>query len=203
MTKSRLSETPRATFTRMDQSTKDDWDIIIGAVIEHAHTKVAGQVVAQLETLQGDHGGFAVDRLTHCLQTAHLAEQAGKDDEYIVCALLHDIGDVLAPFNHPDIAAGILKPYVSEANHWMVQNHGTVQGYYYFHHLGLDRDARDTLKDHDFYDHCEEFCAKFDMPAFDPEATSPPLTYYVPLLDAMFGPGGLKSRGDVTLAVQK
>lgn len=203
MTDTQTSEAPRATFTRMDQSTKADWDIIVGAVIEHAHTKVAGQVISQLETLRGDHGGFAVDRLTHCLQTAHLAEQAGKDDEYIVCALLHDVGDVLAPFNHPDIAAGILKPYVSEANHWMVQNHGTVQGYYYFHHLGLDRDARDALKGHEFYDHCEEFCAKFDMPAFDPEATAPPLSYYVPLLDAMFGPGGLASREDVAQAVQK
>lgn len=203
MTDTQTSEAPRATFTRMDQSTKADWDIIVGAVIEHAHTKVAGQVIAQLETLRGDHGGFAVDRLTHCLQTAHLAEQAGKDDEYIVCALLHDVGDVLAPFNHPDIAAGILKPYVSEANHWMVQNHGTVQGYYYFHHLGLDRDARDALKGHEFYDHCEEFCAKFDMPAFDPEATAPPLSYYVPLLDAMFGPGGLASRDDIAQAVQK
>lgn len=203
MTDTQTSEAPRATFTRMDQSTKADWDIIVGAVIEHAHTKVAGQVISQLEALRGDHGGFAVDRLTHCLQTAHLAEQAGKDDEYIVCALLHDVGDVLAPFNHPDIAAGILKPYVSEANHWMVQNHGTVQGYYYFHHLGLDRDARDALKGHEFYDHCEEFCAKFDMPAFDPEATAPPLSYYVPLLDAMFGPGGLASREDVAQAVQK
>lgn len=194
---------PRATFTRMDQSTKQDWDIIVGSVIELAHNEVAGQVISQLETLRSDNGGFAVDRLTHCLQTAHLAEVNGKDDEYIVCALLHDIGDVLAPFNHPDIAAGILKPYVSEANHWMVKNHGTVQGYYYFHHLGLDRNARDELKANEFYDHCEEFCAKFDMMAFDPDAVTPPLDYYVPLLDAMFGPGGLSSLEAVKDAVQK
>lgn len=187
----------------MDESTKDDWDIIVGAVIDHAHTKLYGNVMAQMETLRGDHGGFAVDRLTHCLQTAYLAELDGKDDEYIVCALLHDIGDVLAPFNHPDIAAGILKPYVSEANHWMVQNHGTVQGYYYFHHLGLDRNKRDELADHEFYDHCEEFCAKFDMPAFDPEMTAPPLSHYEPLVEAMFGPGGLASLDEVKDAVQK
>jgi predicted HD phosphohydrolase len=194
---------PRSTFTRMDESTKEDWDIIVGAVINHAHTQVYPNVMAQLEALSGGHGGFAVDRLTHCLQTAYLAEQAGKDEEYIVCALLHDIGDVLAPFNHPDIAAGILKPYVSEANHWMVQNHGTVQGYYYFHYLGLDRNERDSLKDHEFYDHCEEFCAKFDMPAFDPDMTAPPLSHYEPLLGAMFGPGGLTSLDDVKQAVQK
>ena len=195
--------TARATFTRMDESTKEDWDIIVTSVIDLAHNEVAGQIVSQLETLANDKGGFAVDRLTHCLQTAHLAEQDGKDEEYIVCALLHDIGDVLAPFNHPDVAAAILKPYVSQANHWMVQNHGTVQGYYYFHYLGLDRNKRDELKDHEHYERTDEFCAKYDMPSFDPDATTPPLSYYVPLLDAMFGPGGLKSLDDVKDAVQK
>lgn len=182
---------PRAAFTRMDESTQEDWDIIITSLIAHAHSSVADQVIAQLEMLRGDHGGFAVDRLSHCLQTAYLAEQDGRDEEYIVCALLHDIGDVLAPFNHPDIAAAILKPYVSPANHWMVQNHGTLQGYYFWHFIGLDRNARDELRHHEFYDHCEEFCAKYDMPAFDPERTTPPLSHYEPLLHAMFGPDGL------------
>jgi len=189
---------PRATFTRMDQCTKEDWDISIPALIEHAHTQVARQVISQLEMLAGDHGGFAVDRLTHCLQTAYLAEQDGRDDEYIVCSLLHDIGDVLAPFNHPDIAAGILKPYVSSANHWMVQHHDTVQGYYFWHHIGMDRNARDELKDHEFYEHCVEFCAKYDQMAFDPDGTTPPLSHYTPLLEAMFGPGGLNSVADLS-----
>ena len=185
----------RAQFTRMDQSTQEDWDIIISNLIRHAEANVADQVLKQLETLRGDHGGFAVDRLSHCLQTAHLAEQDGRDEEYIVCALLHDIGDVLAPYNHPDIAAAILKPYVSPANHWMVQHHGTLQGYYFWHFIGLDRNARDELVGHEFYDHCEEFCAKYDMPAFDPDRTTPPLSHYEPLLRRMFGPGGLSGSG--------
>ena len=181
----------RASFTRMDQCTQEDWNIIIPALIEHSHTAVADNVLHQLHTLEGDHGGFAVDRLTHCLQTAYLAEQDGKDEEYIVCALLHDIGDVLAPLNHPEIAAAILKPYVKPENHWMVEHHGTVQGYYFWHFIGMDRNARDKLKDHEYYSHCEEFCAKYDMPAFDPDGTTPPLSHYEPLVRKMFGPGGL------------
>jgi len=184
----KTDQPPRATFTRMDQSVKQDWDIIVPAIVEHAHENLANSVISQLETLEGDHGGFAVDRLAHSLQTAYLAEQDGRDDEYIVCALLHDIGDVLAPLNHPAIAAAILKPYVSPANHWMVKNHGTVQGYYFWHHLGRDRNARDELADHEFYDHCVEFCSKYDMPAFDPDRSTPPLAHYEPLLHSMFGP---------------
>ncbi len=181
----------RAKFTRMDECTQEDWNIIIPALFEHSHTAVAENVLQQLNTLEGDHGGFAVDRLSHCLQTAHLAEQDGKDEEYIVCALLHDIGDVLAPLNHPEIAAAILKPYVKLENHWMVEHHGTVQGYYFWHFIGMDRNARDKLKDHEFYSHCEEFCAKYDMPAFDPDGVTPPLSYYEPLVRKMFGPGGI------------
>ncbi len=169
----------RATFTRMDESTKQDWDIIITHLLSHAATSVPAQVLEQLAKLEGDHGGFAVDRLTHSLQTAHLAEQDGRDEEYVVCALLHDIGDVLAPLNHPEIAAAIVKPYVSEANHWMVQHHGTIQGYYFWHHIGLDRNARDELKDNEYYSHTEEFCAKYDQLAFDPDGVTPPLASYV------------------------
>jgi predicted HD phosphohydrolase len=172
----------------MDQSTAEDWQVIMTNLRQHAETTVADRVVAQLQHLEGDHGGFAVDRLTHSLQTAHLAEQDGRDDQYVLCALLHDVGDVLAPFNHPEIAAAILKPYVSEANHWMVQHHGTVQGYYFWHHIGLDRNARDVLVDNEHYEHCVDFCAKYDMPAFDPDGVTPPLSHYEPLISATFGP---------------
>jgi predicted HD phosphohydrolase len=181
------TDAPRASFTRMDQSTAEDWHIIVANLREHATKTVADRVLDQLGHLVGDHGGFAVDRLAHSLQTAHLAEQDGHDDEYILCALIHDIGDVLAPFDHPEIAAAILKPYVSPANHWMVQNHGTIQGYYFWHYLGMDRNARDELKGHEFYDHTVEFCAKYDMPAFDPDRVTPPLSHYEPLVRTAFG----------------
>lgn len=168
----------RAAFHRMDEGTRQDWDIITAHLVAHAENTVAGRALEQMACLEGDHGGFAVDRLTHSLQTAYLAEQDGRDEEYVVCALLHDIGDVLAPLNHPDVAAGILKPYVSEANHWMVQNHGTVQGYYFWHHIGLDRNARDALRDSPFYEQTEQFCARYDQLAFDPDGTTPPLAHY-------------------------
>ncbi|MDH3755439.1 MAG: HD domain-containing protein [Acidimicrobiia bacterium] len=179
----------RATFTRMDQSTKEDWDIIMANLSHHAETTVADRVLDQLALLEGDHGGFACDRLTHSLQTAHLAERDGKDDEYLVCALLHDIGDVLAPFNHPEIGAAIVKPYVSEANHWMVLHHGTIQGYYFWHHIGLDRNARDALVDSPHYEPTVEFCGKYDQMAFDPDGVTPPLSHYEPLVRSVLRAG--------------
>ena len=119
--------------------------------------------------LDGDYGGFPVDRLTHSLQTATLAQRDGRDEEYVVCALLHDIGDTLGSFNHPDIAAAILKPFVCEENLWMVEKHGIFQGYYFFHHLGMDRNMRDQFRGHPYFERTEEFCAKYDGPAFDPQ----------------------------------
>ena len=95
---------------------------------------------------------------------------------------------MLSPFNHPDIAAGILKPFVSEANHFMVKNHGTFQGYYFWHYLGMDRDAREKFRDSPYFDYTEEFCAKYDQTAFDPDYESNPLEHYEPLIrEALHG----------------
>jgi len=137
-------------------------------------------MLAHLRMLEGDAGGFAVDRLEHSLQTATRAYRANRDDEYVVCALLHDIGDILGPYNHADIAASVLKPFVSDANHWMVEKHGIFQGYYFFHHLGLDRNARDQYAGHEFYDHCAEFCLDYDQAAFDPAYDTLPLEHFEP-----------------------
>jgi predicted HD phosphohydrolase len=140
------------------------------------------RVLDHLRLLDGDFGGFAVDRLTHSLQTATRAYRANRDDEYVACALLHDIGDTLGPFNHADIAAAIVKPFVSDAHHWMVEQHGLFQGYYFFHYLGLDRDLRDQFAGHPYYDLCAEFCADFDQPAFDPDYPTMGLEEFEPLL---------------------
>ena len=129
----------RATFTRMDQSTAADWQLIVGEFKDFSQ-RLPDRILAHLRLLDGDYGGFPIDRYSHCLQTATLAQRDGRDEEYVVCALLHDIGDTLGCYNHPDIAAAILKPFVSEANHWMVQHHGIFQGYNFFHHIGLDRE---------------------------------------------------------------
>jgi len=140
------------------------------------------RVLAHLRLLDGDFGGFLVDRLTHSLQAATLAHADGRDEEYVCCALLHDIGDTLGSFNHPDIAAAILKPFVSEANLWMIQQHGIFQGHNFFHHIGLDRDLREQFRGHPHFERTAEFVALYDNPAFDPEAEALPLAFFEPLL---------------------
>jgi len=171
----------QTSFTRMIDATPEDYQ----AIAAHSAAFMQGlpdRVLAHLRLLAGDTGGYAVDRLTHSLQTATRAQRAGRDDEYVVCALLHDIGDTLASFNHSDLAATILQPFVSERNHWIVQQHAVFQGYYFFHHLGLDRNARDRHRDHPWYRDCAEFCARYDQNSFDPAYDTLPLEFFVPMV---------------------
>ncbi|WP_420639926.1 HD domain-containing protein [Candidatus Poriferisocius sp.] len=175
----------QAAFTRMDESTAEDW-AATGPAHQYLEEGLADRVLRELRELACGPQGFAVDRLTHSVQTAHRAEKAGRDDEYLVCALVHDIGDLLTPHNHPDLAAAILKPFVSEANLWMVQMHGVFQGYYFWHHVGRDRNSRDAYEGHPHYDRCAEFCAEYDMPAFDPAYPTPSLEHYEPLVRSFF-----------------
>ncbi|OYV00526.1 MAG: phosphohydrolase [Burkholderiales bacterium PBB5] len=176
----------RASFTRMDHSTAADWQAIGGEFAAFSKA-LPDRVLAHLKLLDGDYGGFPVDRYQHSLQTATLALRDGRDEEYVVCALLHDIGDTLGCFNHFDIAAAILKPFVSEANLWMVQQHGIFQGYYFFHHIGLDRDLREQHRDHPHFARTEEFCALYDNPAFDPLAKPLPISEFEPMVRRVFG----------------
>ena len=171
----------KATFRDMQQSTAEDWKIISREFKPFA-AALPDRVLAHLRLLEGDCGGFAVDRLTHSLQTATRAYRDGRDEEYVICALLHDIGDTLGSFNHPDIAASILKPFVSEENFTMVEKHGIFQGYYFFHHLGMDRNLRDQFAGQKLYDVTLEFCEKYDAPAFDPDYDTLPLSFFEPLL---------------------
>ena len=177
---------PRAGFSSFEDSTREDWALIMAQRGE-LERGLPDRILEQFEHLRDDYGGFPVDRLEHSLQTATRAERDGRDDEYVLCALVHDIGDPLTPYNHPDVAAAILKPFVSEANHWMVEKHGTFQGYYFWHHLGMDRNTRDMFAGHQFYDRTEEFCAEYDGPAFDPSYDSNPLDHYLPLIREVFG----------------
>lgn len=178
-------EAPQAKFKAMTEGTQEDWMVIASQFFPFA--KAGGKrVLDHLRLLDGDYGGFPVDRLEHSLQTATRAHRDGRDEEYVVCALLHDIGDTLGAFNHPDIAAAILKPFVSEANHWMVANHGVFQGYYYFHYLGMDRDMRDQFRDHPHFQHTADFCEKYDQSAFDPDYDSMPLDAFEPMVMKLF-----------------
>ena len=175
----------RATFARMDQSTQEDWRAI-GGEFMHFAKGLPERVLAHLKLLDGDFGGFPIDRYHHSLQTASLALRDGRDEEYVVCALLHDIGDTLGTFNHPDIAAAILKPFVSEANHWMIQHHGIFQGYNFFHHIGMDRNMRDMFKGHAHYDRTAEFIELYDNPAFNPKTETLPISEFEPMLRRLF-----------------
>lgn len=171
----------QAKFHAMVDGTQEDWLNISRAAAEFGRG-LPERIIAHLKLLEGDCGGFAIDRLEHSLQTATRAHQAGMDEEYVVCALLHDIGDTLGPRNHADVAAAIVQPFVSERNHWMVANHAIFQGYYFFHHLGLDRNMRDQFRGHPDFEYTAQFCHLFDQEAFDPNFKSMPLDAFTPML---------------------
>jgi predicted HD phosphohydrolase len=175
----------RAKYHAMIDSTAEDWAIIVKAAAPF-QKDLSNRIVTHLNLLKGDCGGYAVDRLEHSLQTATRAHQAGMDEEYVVCALVHDIGDTLGPANHADIAAAMVKPYVSERNHWIVEKHAMFQGYYFFHHLGLDRNMRDQFRGHPHFEPCAQFCHLYDQNSFDPAFKSMPLDAFVPMLHRVF-----------------
>ena len=171
----------RATFTAMENGTAQDWAIIGGHYGDFARG-LPDRVLSHLRLLDGDFGGFPIDRMQHSLQCATRAHRDGRDEAYVVMALLHDIGDTLGTYNHPDVAAAILKPFVTEEAHWICQHHGAFQGYYFFHFLGMDRDAREAFRGAPHFDACAEFCAKYDQAAFDPAYPSEPLEFFEPML---------------------
>jgi len=176
----------QATFSHIGQSTAEDWAIILGELKPYAAT-LADRVLDHLKVLEDDWGGLPVARLTHCLQTATLAHRDGRDEEYVVCALLHDIGDTLGSYNHPDIAAAMLKPFVSPENVWMVQHHGVFQGYYFFHKIGLDPNMREQFRNQpELFERTVEFCEKYDAPAFDKNYDTLPLSFFDPMVRRVF-----------------
>ena len=171
----------RARFTAMEHGTQEDWAIIGRDYFKFA-ASLPDRVLAHLKLLDGDFGGFPVHRLEHSLQTATRAHRDGRDERYVTMALLHDIGDTLGTFNHPDVAAAIIKPFVDERTHWICQNHGAFQGYYYFHFLGMDRDIREKFRGNPHFEACAEFCEKYDQSAFDPAYDSAPLSFFEPMV---------------------
>lgn len=175
----------RASFIAMEEGTQKDWSIVAGHFRPFA-ANLADRVLTHLKLLDGDYGGFPVDRLEHSLQTATRAHRAGESEPYVVMALLHDIGDTLGSYNHPEIGAAILRPFVEEKLHWMCQHHGIFQGHYYFHHIGLDRDLREKLRGHPHFEDTERFCALYDQAAFDPAYDTAPLDLFEPMVRRLF-----------------
>lgn len=174
-----------AAYTRMDEGTVEDY------ALQHelARPFIAGtgeRVLAYLEGLGGGLPGFKVDRFEHSLQTATRALRAGECEEFVVAALVHDIGDVLAPDNHSELGAAVLKPYVARHTHWMVLQHGVFQGYYYFDKIGLDRHARDRHRGHPAFAMTERFCRDYDQMSFDPDYDTLPLERFTPIVERIF-----------------
>ena len=172
-------------WTRMEDGTQEDWDLLC-KLEEDFNADLIERVLGHLKLLDEDWGGYRINRYQHSLQTATRAYRDGADEEMIVAALLHDIGDVISPYNHGDLAAAILKPYVSEKVHWIVKHHCTFQGYYYNHFLGGDRHARDRFKDHPWYEDAVRFCENYDQNCFDPAYDTLPLEVFEPMLRRVF-----------------
>ncbi len=174
----------KVSFTAMEHGTKADYELVFAHDADHV-AQQADRVLGWLRQMDGD-SPYRISRLAHCLQTATRAERDGADDETIACALLHDIGDILAPTNHSAVAAALLAPYVSEKNRWIVAHHGLFQGYYYFEYSGGDPNARDRYRDHEYYQACVDFCARWDQASFDPDYPTHPLEHFEPLVRELF-----------------
>ncbi len=164
----------------MEHGTREDYDLL-GEIEEQQMVGFADRVLEWLRTMD-DSAGYQISRLEHSLQAATRAHRAGEDEETVVCTLLHDIGDYLAPANHSEVAAAVLRPYVSEKNYWIVKHHGVFQGVYYFHHVGADPNARDRWKEHPFYQATVDFCANYDQNSFDPDYQWEPLEFFEPMV---------------------
>lgn len=155
--------------------------------IEQEYTAgLSDRILDALRSLDDSLGGYQVTRLEHSLQSATRAENDNADEELVLAALLHDIGDPLAPANHSQYAASIIRPYVREEVTWIVEHHGLFQMVYYAHHLGGDPDGREAYRDHKWFEACERFCERWDQTAFDPDYPTRPLEHFEPLVRRMF-----------------
>ena len=175
-------------FTRMKDGTREDYALIYAAERRHAEGLV-DRVLDALRALRpkdGEGMPLQVDRMEHCLQCATRAHRDGADEEMVVAALLHDIGDELAPYNHCELGAAVLRPYVSERTYWIVKYHGIFQAHYYARHVGLDPDARERYRNSPYYADCVEFCEKWDQESFDPGFQSLPLEFFEPMVRRIF-----------------
>jgi predicted HD phosphohydrolase len=169
----------------MDRSTKEEW-LRIGEETSKNQSRVADRILMLLESLSDIVDGFVTDQLTHCLQTATLAERAGATEEVVVASLCHDIGKAISVPNHPAIAASILKPYVSEDVHFMIEAHQDFQGRHYYAHFGMDANAREKYTGHPAFALAEQFADEWDQKAFDPSYDTLPLSHFEPMVRRVF-----------------
>lgn len=172
-------------FRRMSDGSREDYQLLDRAERDYA-AGLPARILDALARLDHSIEGYPVSRLTHSLQTATRARRDGADDDLVAAALIHDLGDELAPYDHAAYAAAIIRPYVREEVTWIVEQHGLFQSYYYVHHLGGDRHARDRYLDHPWYRSCAAFCENWDQCSFDPDYPTDPLSSFEPLVRAVF-----------------
>jgi predicted HD phosphohydrolase len=172
-------------FTQMKDGTREDYELLEIHEREYLR-RLPDRILAAMATLKTGLGGYPVTRLEHSLQTATRAKHGGADEELIVAALIHHIGDDVAPYNHSEVAAAILRPYVRPEVTWIVEQHGLFQSYYYAHHLGGNRDLREKFRDHRWYEACKDFCANWDQTSFDPKYPWEPLEAFEPAVRRIF-----------------
>ncbi len=173
-------------FIHMADGTREDYAFLE----KHEAEYVKGlptRVYEALQKLEHSFSGYKVSRLTHSLQSATRAMNDGRDDDYVVAALLHDIGDELAPYSHSEMAAAILRPFVSDKLYWIIKTHGVFQMYYYAHLTGGDQHARERYRDNPWFDEAVEFCEHYDQNCFDPDFPTRPLDDFMPVLQRVLG----------------
>lgn len=171
----------KVSFINMADGTRAEYEFLDKLEKQYCNG-LADRLLKSLRQLEHSLSGYRINRLEHSLQSATRAHRAGESDEMIVAALLHDIGDELAPHSHSEMAAAILRPFVSEKIYWIIKHHGVFQMYYYAHHCGGDRNSRERYKQHEWYQGAVDFCDKYDQNCFDPDYDSKPLEFFEPLL---------------------
>ena len=172
-------------FTQMKDGNKDEY-LLLDRYEKEYINKTAERILVYLKGLTKTLEGYKISRLEHSLQTATRAFNDKAEEEMVVAALLHDIGDELAPLNHSEYAAAILKPYVTKKTHWIIEKHGEFQMYYYAHHLGKNKNQRDKYIKHEYYQDAVDFCEKWDQTSFDPNFKSKSLAFFAPMVKRIF-----------------
>lgn len=175
----------QVSFTEMKHGTKEDYDFLTEHEIEYTKG-TADRLLHALEHLDEGLSGYQITRMGHSVQCATRAWRDGADTDWVVATLLHDIGDIFAPYNHDEYAATILKPFVREQCRWVVEKHGDFQMLYYGHHVGGDQHKRDQYKGAPYFDDCAEFCERWDQASFDPDYDDLPLDFFKPMVREVF-----------------
>lgn len=184
----------------MDDATPEEITEVMSQAVATLDAQLLPNVLGLLESLRGDQLGYQVDRYEHSLQTATRASRDGARTDLVVAAVLHDIGEGLAPANHSEVAAAILEPYLDEEATWVVRHHGVFQGYHYWHKMGGDRNARERYRASPYFDVTAHFCAEWDQRAFDPDYQSLPLETFLPMIREVFArPSRLERFGEEEL----